>query len=88
MYGADVSGTLMKPGTDWNLAELDTCLEKGLDAETTIPGVTDPYLYFGAWKTIFGWHKEDFDLYSINFLHHGASKFWYSIDLDQNVEFE
>lgn len=37
---------------------------------------------------MFGWHKEDLDLYSINYLHNGQSKFWYSIDLSDNEVFE
>ena len=37
---------------------------------------------------MFGWHKEDLDLYSVNFLHHGAPKLWYSVDLDYNTQFE
>jgi len=53
-----------------------------------IPGVTQPYLYIGVWRSLFGWHKEDVDLYSINYLHHGHPKFWYSIDLDCNEQFE
>lgn len=53
-----------------------------------IPGVTNPYLYLGVWRSLFGWHKEDVDLYSINFLHYGKPKFWYSVDLDSNDEFE
>ena len=53
-----------------------------------ISGVTTPYLYVGVWRSMFGWHKEDLDLYSINYLHTGAPKFWYTIDLDQNEQFE
>ena len=53
-----------------------------------ISGVTQPYLYVGVWRSLFGWHKEDLDLYSINYLHAGAPKFWYSVDLDSNEDFE
>jgi hypothetical protein len=28
------------------------------------------------------------DLYSINYLHHGKSKFWYGVDLRDNEKFE
>jgi hypothetical protein len=51
-------------------------------------GVNSPYVYIGSWKTMFGWHKEDLDLYSINYLHEGASKFWYAVDLSSNQKFE
>ena len=57
-------------------------------ASSSIPGVTQPYLYVGVWRSLFGWHKEDVDLYSINYLHSGKPKFWYSIDLDSNEDFE
>jgi jumonji domain-containing protein 2 len=53
-----------------------------------IPGVTKPYIYVGSWRSLFGWHKEDLDLESINYLHVGQPKFWYSVDLDSNEDFE
>jgi len=82
-----MGGSLFDDGTPWNLAELETLLSKGL-GDAKIPGVTNPYLYVGSWKSMFGWHKEDLDLYSVNYLHHGAPKFWYSVDLDCNRDFE
>jgi jumonji domain-containing protein 2 len=55
---------------------------------TKLEGVTSPYIYVGTWKAMFGWHKEDMDLYSINYVHTGQPKFWYGVDLDSSGDFE
>lgn len=81
LYGADIEGSLMDKGIPWNLAEIKTLLTDGLNGDK-LSGVNLPYIYVGGWKTMFGWHKEDLDLYSINYLHFGAPKFWYTVDLD------
>lgn len=41
--------------------------------------MTHPMLYFGMWAACFAWHTEDKDLNSINHLHFGAPKVWYSV---------
>ena len=53
-----------------------------------LPGVTRAMLYFGSWRSMFGWHTEDMDLFSINFLHTGAPKLWYGIPVAQAERFE
>ncbi|KAK6621796.1 hypothetical protein RUM44_001603 [Polyplax serrata] len=81
IYGADVSGSLTDPEVDdWNINRLGTILDfVNQDYGISIEGVNTAYLYFGMWKTTFAWHTEDMDLYSINYLHFGAPKTWYSI---------
>jgi jumonji domain-containing protein 2 len=37
---------------------------------------------------MFSWHTEDLDLYSINYLHTGKSKFWYCIARDEGWKLE
>lgn len=87
LYGADSPGCIFDKGVNWNLAELDSLLKKGLDAGGIL-GVTSPYIYFGAWKTLFAWHKEDMDLFSINYNHLGKAKFWYAVPLEESAKFE
>lgn len=79
IYGADSDvETLFDAGTLWNLAELPSALKRGLDT-AVLTGVVTPYLYVGAWKTMFAWHTEDLDLPAINYLHFGKPKYWYAI---------
>ncbi|KAI0687828.1 hypothetical protein BC835DRAFT_1419662 [Cytidiella melzeri] len=80
-YGADMAGSLFTDETTaWNVAHLPSALSRLLPAsEKGLPGVNTPYLYFGMWRATFAWHVEDMDLFSINYIHFGAPKFWYAI---------
>lgn len=85
MYGADMAGSLFSEHTKlWNVAHLPNLLDL---MDEKLPGVNDAYLYAGLWKASFSWHLEDQDLYSINYLHFGAPKQWYSIPQAQAARF-
>ncbi|DBA03507.1 TPA: hypothetical protein N0F65_011408 [Lagenidium giganteum] len=84
-YGADIVGSLF-PTHDacaWNLNSLNTILRR-----IDLAGITRPMLYFGMWRAMFAFHKEDMDLYSINYLHTGRPKFWYTIPASAATKFE
>ncbi|KAH7320886.1 hypothetical protein B0I35DRAFT_450522 [Stachybotrys elegans] len=86
LYGADLMGTLFDDQTEiWNLNKLPNLLDV---LGTKVPGVNTAYLYLGMWKATFAWHLEDVDLYSINYLHFGAPKQWYSISQADARRFE
>ncbi|KAL9097742.1 MAG: hypothetical protein Q9165_000068 [Trypethelium subeluteriae] len=86
MYGADMPGSLFHDSTtSWNVAKLENLLDV---LGTKVPGVNTAYLYLGMWKATFAWHLEDVDLYSINYIHFGAPKQWYSISQEDARRFE
>ncbi|KAF2491756.1 hypothetical protein BU16DRAFT_127854 [Lophium mytilinum] len=86
MYGADMPGSLFDDRTkSWNVAKLENLLDV---LGTKVPGVNTAYLYLGMWKATFAWHLEDMDLYSINYIHFGAPKQWYSISQEDARRFE
>lgn len=88
LYGADNPMSLFdkKIRVGWNLRDLGDLLQTpGLPQ---IPGVTTPMVYFGMWKSYFGWHVEDCDLYSINYMHFGAPKVWYCVSPADRAKFE
>lgn len=76
-----VLGSLFTDNTTaWNVAHLPSALSRLLPSSSQgLPGVNTPYLYFGMWRATFAWHVEDMDLFSINYIHFGAPKFWYAI---------
>ncbi|KAG8437055.1 hypothetical protein GDO86_007944 [Hymenochirus boettgeri] len=90
IYGADVNGTLYnKHVEEWNIGHLNTILDVvERESGITIEGVNTPYLYFGMWKTSFAWHTEDMDLYSINYLHFGEPKSWYTVPPEHGKRLE
>jgi hypothetical protein len=84
--------TLFRPTPDqplshpsWNLNELENLLNI---IQKKIPGVNTPMMYVGTWRAMFAFHCEDMDLYSINYLHQGAPKSWYSILPKHRKRFE
>lgn len=86
MYAADMPGSLFTDKTtSWNVAKLENLLDV---IGQKVPGVNTAYLYMGMWKASFAWHLEDVDLYSINYIHFGAPKQWYSISQEDARRFE
>ncbi|KAK4550579.1 hypothetical protein LTR36_000158 [Oleoguttula mirabilis] len=86
MYAADMPGSLFDDSTtSWNVSHLENLLDI---LGTKVPGVNTAYLYMGMWKATFAWHLEDVDLYSINYIHFGAPKQWYSISQQDARKFE
>ena len=81
------SSSVTTPG--WDVSRLDSLLSRTLkEKNITLDGVNSSYLYFGMWRALFAWHTEDCDLYSVNYLHYGAPKFWYAIAPEDRERFE
>lgn len=90
LYGADVPGSLFDERLrGWNLKRLNSLLSTTLESSgAAIPGVTQPYLYAGSWRSFFAWHTEDLDLHSVNYLHTGKPKTWYVVPPAARERFE
>lgn len=85
MYGADSLGSFFPEDLNvWNVSKLPNILDH---MEEKVPGVNDSYLYAGLWKASYAWHLEDQDLYSINYIHFGAPKQWYTIPQEDHEKF-
>lgn len=97
LYGADQEDSLfysdeeidhydpsqINAAASWSLSKLDSCLQ----VLPHIPGVSSPYLYVGMWGSVFCAHTEDMNLLSINYLHAGSPKVWYSVSEPDAVRF-
>jgi len=53
-----------------------------------ISGINIPWFYLGMLYSSFCWHYEDLMMYSINYMHEGAGKMWYSIPSNEREKFE
>lgn len=71
---------------NWNLNTLSNNVIYSLGMD--MGGVNSPMLYIGSWRATFAYHVEDLDLYSINYLHIGEPKSWYSVPLSSRKQFE
>eukprot|EP00344_Euplotes_crassus_P012649 CAMPEP_0196998300 /NCGR_PEP_ID=MMETSP1380-20130617/3721_1 /TAXON_ID=5936 /ORGANISM="Euplotes crassus, Strain CT5" /LENGTH=548 /DNA_ID=CAMNT_0042414825 /DNA_START=26 /DNA_END=1672 /DNA_ORIENTATION=- len=53
-----------------------------------ISGITKSWLYVGMMYASFCWHYEDLMMYSLNYMHEGEGKIWYSIPDYHREKFE
>jgi hypothetical protein len=56
--------------------------------EILISGVNVPWIYYGMIYSTFCWHVEDLYMYSVNYLHSGEPKVWYSIPPKDKEKFD
>ncbi|KAK2975102.1 hypothetical protein RJ640_018904, partial [Escallonia rubra] len=75
--------------TPWNLNNLPMLQGSMLRAvHNSIAGVMVPWLYIGMLFSSFCWHFEDHCFYSMNYLHWGEPKCWYSVPGSEAGAFE
>ncbi|GER30362.1 lysine-specific demethylase 5D [Striga asiatica] len=73
----------------WNLNNLPRLQGSMLRAvHQNIAGVMVPWLYIGMLFSSFCWHFEDHCFYSMNYLHWGEPKYWYSVPGNEADAFE
>lgn len=65
--------------SSWNLTKLPILEKSLLHTLPRISGMTVPWVYLGGPFSHFCFHTEDHDLFSINYMHLGGTKTWYSV---------
>eukprot|EP00210_Caulerpa_lentillifera_P000249 g242.t1 len=76
---------------DWEVSRWPNSphsLLRQIPGDDPITGVMVPWIYFGSSLSAFCWHVEDHALYSVNYLHTGASKIWYGVPSSAANDFE
>ncbi|OLY84697.1 Lysine-specific demethylase lid [Smittium mucronatum] len=102
-YGADIPTSVYGSGfptiekqplnkyssDSWNLTNIPFSRHSLFNyLKENINGMTDPWLYVGMCLSAFCWHNEDNYSYSINYMHWGDTKTWYSVPASQCSDFE
>ncbi|KAL5728747.1 hypothetical protein ACHQM5_001793 [Ranunculus cassubicifolius] len=95
-YASDLDGSAFSSSLEdqlaqskWNLKNFSRLPGSVLRLlKNEIPGVTYPMLYIGMLFSMFSWHVEDHNLYSINYHHSGAVKLWYGVPSSAAQKFE
>ncbi|EMD40413.1 hypothetical protein CERSUDRAFT_111018 [Gelatoporia subvermispora B] len=102
-YGADVHSTTHGSGMPtlethpldpyardpWNLNNIPILQDSLLRyIKSDISGMTVPWTYVGMVFSTFCWHNEDHYTYSINYMHWGETKTWYSVPGSHADRFE
>lgn len=75
----------------WNVNNISLAsksLLRYVDDDELISGVMVPWMYVGSCFSAFNWHVEDHALYSINYIHFGSPKVWYSVPGDFSEQLE
>lgn len=84
--GPGVMGYVKHP---WNLTKLPFANGSLLNyINTSISGMTVPWIYIGSLLSTFCWHVEDHYTLSANYCHFGATKKWYGIPSEYADKFE
>jgi jumonji domain-containing protein 2 len=81
IYAPDIEASLFDVKQKiFNMNLLNDLVSRERDEnKNTINGVNTPFLYFGSFGTSFAFHVEDYNLYSMSYLHWGAPKSWYVV---------